>query len=221
VLNRGRGEARIESIYRSPDGRGLVSILKPERLFEDERVAQILADGRTRDAQGSHSSMTEAATERGEQFVVFRLGDEHYGLPVAAVDEIVRLPDSLTRVPNAPAFVEGVMNLRGKVVPVIDQRRRFQAPEAPGLKDRRRVIVTTFGALQAGFVVDRVTDILELTPDRMRETPELASEGDPVFDRVATAEADGQMILLVDPKALLDRAEADLLAAMAEVTPQS
>ncbi len=214
VLNRGRGEARIEGLYRRPDGRGLVSILNPERLFEDESVAHILADGR----QKGDAAMTETMTAAGEQFVIFRLGEEEYGLPIAAVDEIVRLPDSLTRVPHAPGFVEGVMNLRGRVVPVIDQRARFQVDGEAG-PSRRRVIVTRIGELQAGFKVDSVSEVLELSAEQLRPTPELAGEDGGVFDRIASLAVGGRMILLVDPKALLDRAEADLLAAMSATDP--
>ena len=61
-----------------------------------------------------------------EQFIIFRLGDQEYGLPIAAVDEIARPPDQITRLPKAPAFIDGVMNLRGSVVPIVDLRRRFE-----------------------------------------------------------------------------------------------
>ena len=122
VLTRGKGEARIEAICRLEGGRRLVSVLAPARLFDSETAARILADAEGGAAQMSN---TETADDAVEQFVIFRLGDEHYGLPILSVDEIVRRPDQLTRVPRAPAFVEGVMNLRGKIVPVIDQRQRF------------------------------------------------------------------------------------------------
>ena len=61
-----------------------------------------------------------------EQFIIFRLGDQDYGLPIAAVDEIARPPERIARLPKAPAFVDGVMNLRGAAVPIIDLRRRFE-----------------------------------------------------------------------------------------------
>ena len=61
-----------------------------------------------------------------EQFIIFRLGDQEYGLPIAAVDEIARPPEQIAELPKAPAFVDGVMNLRGIVVPIVDLRRRFE-----------------------------------------------------------------------------------------------
>ena len=57
--------------------------------------------------------------------LIFRLGDDEFGLPIGVVDEVTRMPSQITKVPNTPAFLEGVFNLRGQVVPVVDQRRRF------------------------------------------------------------------------------------------------
>ncbi|WP_044560504.1 chemotaxis protein CheW [Azospirillum sp. B4] len=225
VLNRGRGEAHIQAICRLPDGHGLVSILSGARLFRDETMAHILADGRRKgDGQEGKTLMTtpiQNGQDIGDRVVVFQLGDEEYGLPVDAVEEVVRLPDTLTRVPKAPGFIEGVMNLRGQVLPVIDQRRRFGVDGAA--TGRRRVIVTRINGKLAGFAVDTVSEILALGPDQVREAPRFvqpgAQPGDdtPVFTRVAnleTADGAGRMILLIEPQALLDRAERDLLVAL-------
>jgi purine-binding chemotaxis protein CheW len=212
VLNRGAGEAHIDAMLRLPDG-GLVSILAPERLFNDESVAQILADGRQRaDEMGSQQSAEAMA-----RFLIFTLGEEQYGLPVEAVDEVVSLPETLTRMPKAPAFVAGVMNLRGAPLPVVDQRRRFGV--AGESARRPRVIVTRIAGTPAGFAVDDVREILDIPEHALKPTPELAAEAGQVFDRVAHIEADGRTLLLVNPQALLDRAEADLLASLAEGQP--
>jgi purine-binding chemotaxis protein CheW len=210
VLNRGAGEARIEAMLRTGDGRGLIAILAPERLFQEESVAQILKDGRQQQAAGER-----AASEGGESFLVFRVGAEAYGLPIAAVQEVVNLPERLSRLPRAPSFVAGVMSLRGAVVPLIEQRQRFgvEDSEAGG---RRRVIVTQVGDLRAGFIVDDVSEILQVPRERLRATPEITAEARRLFDRIADVEVDGRMVLLVDPQQLLDRAEADLLAGLAQ-----
>ncbi|TWB12237.1 CheW protein [Nitrospirillum amazonense] len=226
VLNRGRGEAQIQSICRLPDGRGLVSILSGARLFRDDTVAHLLTDGGS-DPREAPDMNPDGRAKMGDRVVVFQLGDEEYGLPVDAVEEVVRLPDTLTRVPKAPGFIEGVMNLRGQVLPVIDQRRRFGvAGSGPGSgpgfgRGRRRVIVTRVNGKLAGFAVDGVSEILALPPDRVSETPDFTHPGDTegasVFSRIAnleTADGAGRMILLIEPQALLDRAERDLLAAL-------
>jgi purine-binding chemotaxis protein CheW len=211
VLTRGKGEARIEAICRLDGGKRLVSVLAPARLFDSETAARILADAKVGAAQMTN---VENADDTVEQFVIFRLGDEHYGLPILSVDEIVRRPDQLTRVPRAPAFVEGVMNLRGKIVPVIDQRQRFSiTAETAGHSPR--IVIVTIDGLQAGFVVDAVSEVIGVPAGDLRLTPELTADGAQLFDRVANIESEGRMILLIDPKELLNRAERDVLAALA------
>jgi purine-binding chemotaxis protein CheW len=207
VLNRGAGEAQIQSICRLEDGRSLISMLSAERLFRSETIAQILAE-----AAQEVQDMAEQTARTVEQFVIFTLGDESYGLPIAAVEEVLHMPNRLTRAPRAPDFVEGLINVRGRVVPVIDQRRRFQAEGA--ISEKRRLIVTSVDGRPAAFAVDSVTEIVEAPTDRISPSPELTAEAARLFDRVFTLDLEGRMILLVDPKELLDRAERDLLAGM-------
>lgn len=209
LLNRGAGEAKVVSILRL-EGGGLVSVLDPARLFAEESLALILEDGRG----ASEAASAGGAAETSQRFLVFQLGAESYGLDIAAVEEVAQLPERLTRLPRAPAYVLGVMNLRGAAVPVIDQRRRFEIPDG-GAPARPRVIVTRVGELVAGFAVDAVSQILELPASRLAPTPELAQDAGRIFDRVAQVEADGRVILLVNPRELLDRAETDLLASLA------
>ncbi len=211
VLTRGAGEARVEAIGRLDGGKRLVSILSPARLFDEETATRLLAE-----AGREAGTMTGAGSLAGmvERFIVFQLGNEHYGLPIGAVDEIAGRPESLTRVPRAPAFVEGVMNLRGAVIPVIDQRRRF-ATGGEAEPGRGRVIVMTIGGLRAALAVDAVTGILAVPASELEPAPGLATGEAAVFDRVARAGGDGRMILLIDPKVLLDAAERDLLGAIA------
>jgi purine-binding chemotaxis protein CheW len=206
LFNRGAGEARIDAVLRLADGRGLVSLLSPERVLADERVARLLADT---DQDKDETMASLAPTASRERFLVIRLGDEAYGLPITAVDEVVRQPETLTRLPKAPAYVRGVMSLRGRVIPVIDLRWRF----AVGGEDMAggRVVIVTLGALQAGFAVDAAAEILEVEAKDLLPAPDMSEGGSRLFDRAARVAHDGEVILLVDPAALIDRAEADLL----------
>jgi purine-binding chemotaxis protein CheW len=95
-----------------------------------------------------------------KQLVIFRLGQERYGIPIRQVNEIVRM-QKVTHLPGTAAFIEGVTNLRGKVIPVIDFRKRF------GLKageedDQTRIIVVNITESPAGLIVDAVTEVLSL-----------------------------------------------------------
>jgi purine-binding chemotaxis protein CheW len=212
ILTRGNAEAQIQGICRLEGGRRLVSVLSTDHLFRDQALIEQI----TSQTEKNHDMGTADGSSAGdEQFIVFQLGGEEYGLPIGAVDEVVRVPDMLTRLPKAPAFIEGVMNLRGRVVPVIDQRRRFKF-EGQGERRRERIVVVRIDQMQAGFVVDAVSEVLSIPQNQLRPTPDLAADESQVIDRIANIEVEGRMILLLDPRELLDRAEKDLLAAMGE-----
>ena len=85
-----------------------------------------------------------------EQFIIFRLGDQEYGIAIAAVDEIARLPEQIVRLPKAPAFIDGVINMRGVVVPIVDLRRRFDIAST-GTCGSRRILVLSIGGGKTGF----------------------------------------------------------------------
>jgi purine-binding chemotaxis protein CheW len=104
----------------------------------------------------------DTATGNGEwQLVVFQLGAELYGVEIAGVHEIIRL-QAITRVPRAPAFVEGIINLRGKVIPVVDLRRRFGLPKATHTR-ASRIVVVEIGDQVVGIIVDAVIEVLRVS----------------------------------------------------------
>ncbi|RYY45494.1 MAG: chemotaxis protein CheW, partial [Sphingomonadales bacterium] len=208
VLARGTAEARIQAICRLDGGARLVSILATEHLLRDELTSHSLRDS-TAEGDVMASDTSDAATE---QFLIFRVGEQDFGMPIGAVREVTLLPVKLTKLPKAPTFIEGMMNLRGKVIPVIDQSRRFDGGATQG--KRRRVIVAGLGATEAGFLVDSVSEVLRVAVDAIGPAPELGDDRTRVFDRVANLEDEGRMILIVEPQELLDRAERDLLGAM-------
>lgn len=202
---RSGGESRIRSIYRGDAGRRLVPILSSDGLFGDEVMRKLEA--------ARHSSVAAAPQEAAVdslQFVVFRLGADEFGLPIAAVEEVIRLPDKITRVPKTPKFLEGVVNLRGDVLPVIDQRRRFGMPATADLGGRRLVVVRT-DRLRAGIIVDSVSDVLRVRSGEIGDAPALAGEATALIQGVANLEAAGRIILLLDPTEVLTRAEQGLL----------
>ncbi|HEX8838887.1 MAG TPA: chemotaxis protein CheW [Sphingomicrobium sp.] len=209
VLTRGAQEARIQSICRLEGGTKLLSILSTDHLLKDGLAERLKAEGdRVEDKETDVSSAVGL-----ERFLVFRLGEEQFGLPIDSVLEVVAAPDRLTSLPKAPAFVEGVMNLRGQVVPIIDQRQRFESTTSERGR-KARIIVVRVGNGMAGFMVDDVSEVLGVHADKLRRSPELAQQESNVIDRVANLEHEGRMILVIDPQALLDRAEQDMVAAM-------
>jgi purine-binding chemotaxis protein CheW len=209
LLTRGAAEARITGICRLEDGRRLVSLLGAEHLFDAQTAARIRSSGQQ---EAARMSISEAAPAALETFVIFRLGTEAYGLPIGAVQEVARYPDSLARVPEAPDFVAGIMSLRGRALPVIDMARRFGAARGEGRG--RRVIVVSVGGVEAGLAVDAVSDVLSFPAEALQPAPDFEA-GAAVFDRIAVRSAD-RMILLISPRGVIAAAERDLLAALAQ-----
>jgi len=207
VLSRGASETRIQAICRLDSGRRLISVLAAEHLLREDITARLLQGGK-----GQDMTVTERLDDASEQFLIFRIGEDEFALPIASVEEVATLPPRLTRLPKAPSFVQGLMNLRGSVVPVIDQVRRFSGVAAEGRK--RRVVVVRIGELLAGFIVDAVTEVLQIPTSAIRAAPELETEGAHIFDRVANLEEQQRILLIVSPRELLDRAERDMLAAL-------
>jgi purine-binding chemotaxis protein CheW len=210
LLTRGEGDAEITSICRLDGGRRLVALLSPDRLFRSELVQRIL------DEQGTIEPASQPGTDAmaEEQFIIFRLGTQDYGIPIAAVSEIARPPDHITRLPKSPAFIDGVMNLRGSVVPIVDLRRRFDLNGMEQLGSRR-ILILAIGGVTAGFLVDSVSRIMKVPIDTICPAPELSPEQMRLISRLANLEASGELILLIDPAQLLDQVEADLLAKFA------
>ena len=164
---------------------------------------------------------TPAARGEERQFLVFRLGDDEFGLPIEAVDEVARVPDQITRLPKTPKFLEGVVNLRGDVLPVVDQRRRFDMPPLEEQGGRRLVVVRT-ERHRAGLIVDSVSEVLRCFAERHR-----AGARPDRRDRRASSsgvinlEKAGRIVLLLDPAELLTRAERGLLDAFQAKTAQA
>jgi purine-binding chemotaxis protein CheW len=214
VLAQAGNMAEIESICRLDDGRRIVSVLSPERLFDGARDGAGLDIALTEqtDMNASVADTTELDDEM--QMVVFRLADEEYGVPIESVQEIVRVPGTLTAVPKAPAFVEGVINLRGAVLPVVDQRIRFGL-QTIERNDRQRIMVFVIGGARTGFIVDSVAEVLKVPTRYIEASPRLSDAQRRLVGRVANLEKTGRLIQLVDPDQLLDESESTMLDAVA------
>jgi purine-binding chemotaxis protein CheW len=106
-----------------------------------------------------------------KQIVVFGMGKELYGVGIDAIHEIIKVPE-ITAVPDAPPFLEGMINLRGKILPVIDLRKRLRLPESPRGRQTRVLITEDAGRL-IGLVVDSVSEVLKYDPAAVEGTPDI------------------------------------------------
>ena len=163
--------------------------------------------------QGPMASVTSTtgkpADGAASEFLTFRLGAESYGIEILKVQEI-RGWDEPTAIPNSPAFIKGVINLRGVIVPVLDLRMKFNLPQAD--YDRFTVVIILNVASRViGIVVDAVSDVLSLDKEAIRKTPEFASAAFDTRFITGLATLDEQMLVLLDIEKLMTGADMALV----------
>jgi len=149
-------------------------------------------------------SFPKGASESGHdllQLVSFHLGGEEFGLDILRVQEIIRI-QPLTRVPNSPDFIAGVMNLRGRIIPVVALRRRFGMEQSAPDKQTRIVVVETEGAV-LGFIVDAVSEVLRIPSATIEPPPRVGKVEREYVSGVG--KLDDRLLILLD----VDRLIAD------------
>jgi purine-binding chemotaxis protein CheW len=147
-------------------------------------------------------SQREAKTQTEEllQLVSFNIGQEEFGLDIQSVQEINRMVE-ITHVPNSPEFVSGVINLRGKVIPVINLRKRFGFPPRESDKNTR-IIVVELGDMVVGFIVDAVSEVLRI-PKNITEPPPSIVAGIGSEYITAVAKLENRLLILLDLERIL------------------
>ena len=152
---------------------------------------------------------TQTIKQDEQQLVVFDLADEGYGVDISAVREIIRLQE-ITQVPRTPEFVEGVINLRGKVIPVIDLRKRFGLTVEAESQDNR-IVVVDIGDQDIGVVVDAVTEVLRIPTDSV-EPPASVITTDGSDYLLGIAKLESRLIVRLDLQKVLAEDEHGALA---------
>jgi purine-binding chemotaxis protein CheW len=202
----------ISEICRLEGGKRLVSIISARNLFRHAAIKEALTtvESVRADEANGEAVADEDSNDDDEQVVVFRLGEEEFGAPIESVQEIVRVPEQLTHVPRAPVFVEGVINLRGAVLPVVDLRRRLGMASVER-SDRQRVMVFLIEGLRTGFIVDSVAEVLKIPKSAIEPAPRLSSTQGKLLARMANLEKQKRIVQLIAPTHLVDGTElADL-----------
>ena len=146
--------------------------------------------------------MAEQGVER--QLLVFDLAGEVYGVNIETVREIIRMRE-VTYVPDAPDFVEGVINLRGRVIPVVDLRKRFSLAVTDATAESR-VVVVDIGGQDIGVIVDAVTEVLRIAEDSVEPASSLVTTEDSYYIEGIAKVGDRLLILLDIDRALADEA---------------
>jgi len=149
--------------------------------------------------------------EKELQVVGFRIGRETFGLPISIVREIVRVPE-ITAVPNAPDYIEGVINLRGRIIPIVDLRKRFGQKSVEASK-KNRIVVVELGPRAFGLIVHSASEVLRIAPSEIEEPNNVFQEGELDFV-TGVGKLKGRLVILLDVSKILKRGE---LSSMEEV----
>ena len=214
LLARDGNLAEITAICRLDNGKRMVSIVTARNLFGNSVIKEALSAVNDIELEEDlQSKKTDGNLDDDEQVVIFRLGKEEFGAPIASVQEIVRVPEALIRVPQAPSFVEGVINLRGSVLPVIDLRLRLGLNQVERT-DRQRIMVFLIADVRTGFIVDQVAEVLKIPKAVIEPAPQLSKDQSRLLSRMANLEKQKRMVQLIDPRHLMEQKELVALAAV-------
>ena len=182
------------------------------KQIAQQATAQGTAHFATNGAAKSAGKSTRGSTPVHGEFLTFRLGEEEYGIDILKVQEI-RSYEQPTRIANAPAFIKGVVNLRGVIVPIVDLRIKLNCTSAE-YTDLTVVIVLNVKGRVVGTVVDSVSDVLQLTQDAIKAAPDLSSSVDSSFITGIGCVKSGdeqRMLILMDIEALMSSEEMGLI----------
>jgi purine-binding chemotaxis protein CheW len=151
--------------------------------------------------------------EKELQVVGFRIGRETFGLPISLVREIVRVPE-ITAVPNAPDYIEGVINLRGRIIPVVDLRKRFGEKSFEPNK-KNRIVVVELESRAIGLLVNSASEVLRIPPSEIEEPHNVFKEGELNYI-TGVGKLKGRLVILLDLARVLQRGELQRLDEAAD-----
>lgn len=138
-----------------------------------------------------------------KQFVVFKLGEEEYGIDVSLVREI-HIMDEITRVPRSAAHIEGVMNLRGRLLTVVNLRKRFGMGQPSTDSSQQKIVVVDAPEAPVGLMVDEVTEVARVENDAIEKAPEYVTSGIEAQYIIGIAKHGDRLITIIDPIRVLE-----------------
>lgn len=208
-------ENEILAICQLDGGARLVSILNVSALFEHPVIKEAIKahseEVDVNDIDEEALSM-EDEDEDDIQLVVFQLAKQEYGISIDDVQEITRVPKEMNKVPKTADFIEGMVNLRGTVLPVLDMRARFGLPRMD-VNDRQRVLVLNINGGRTGFVMDSVSEVLRLSKGQIEDAPNMSDDQKRIMGHVVNVNTGNRMIQVLDVHELLSDSEKEELVS--------
>jgi purine-binding chemotaxis protein CheW len=186
--------SQLQGVVKLDEGKRLIMLLNIQQVLSSSEIGQLeVLASEGNGAQAEESSTREAIDV--QQFVSFRVENEEFGVTIQQVQEIIWLPE-ITKVPHAPHYVEGIVNLRGNVLPVIDIRKRFSLPKVEAT-DSTSIVVVDIDGRKTGMIVDTVSEVLRLTKDCIEPPPAVVTGVDASFIKGIGKLNNGQRMLIV------------------------
>jgi len=162
-LLRGEATRNLTGVCKLGEGKRLIYLLDSQSILAEGEINLECVS----DEEGEVSSERRMVSE--EQFVIFHLQEEEYAVTIQSVKEIIR-PSKIVRVPKAPSYVEGVINIRGNILPVINLRLKLNLPDRES-DDRSRIVVVDMNGVSTGLVVDAVREVRKISADQIAPVP--------------------------------------------------
>lgn len=153
------------------------------------------------------------STDELLQMVVFQLGGEEFGVEIMKVQEIIRMPE-ITQIPQSPEYVEGVINLRGKIIVVINLDKRFNL-SSKDVDEHSRIIVVEIGDNVVGMIVDSVNEVLRINASSIDPAPELVTSSVSKEYITGVGKLDDRLLILLDLAKVLNKKEVENIASLA------
>ena len=176
-------------------------VLEPHKLISLEEIEGISDVDQKKTANDQSSDVGEE-DDNLEHIVVFRLGNEEYGIEINNVQEI-NIMSEITRFPSAPIFIAGMVNLRGEIIPILNLRKLFIVHDAAAY-DESKFLVVEFQNRRIGIMIDSASEVLKLSKGYLEESPEVFDGNDNYIDKIAKLNDGKRIILILNLKAVLN-----------------
>jgi len=213
----GAGAEYLQGIGKLEEQGRLINLLNLQKFLAIEGMDEFSENlkSTTQEKEKIKEDKMDKAASDEAQLVGFRLGEEEYAVGISEVQEIIRVPE-ITRVPKAPSFVEGVINLRERVLPIISLRKRF-ALEDVEKTDSQRIMVVNIDGISTGMIVDSVSEVLRLPKDAIEPPPPILSGLDTDhLEGIGKMEDGERLLLLLDLHKLLTTSEKRKLSRLSK-----
>jgi purine-binding chemotaxis protein CheW len=186
--------SQLQGVVKLDEGKRLIMLLNIQQVLSTAEIGQLEAMASEGDGTQAEENSVRQSIDV-QQFVSFRVENEEFGVTIQQVQEIIWLPE-ITRVPHAPHYVEGIVNLRGNVLPVIDIRKRFSLPKVE-VTDSTSIVVVDIDGRKTGMIVDTVSEVLRLPKDCIEPPPAVVTGVDASFIKGIGKLNNGQRMLII------------------------